>query len=344
MKKVFRFFCTATSAAAILATVVSMSACNNHEHVWGGWQHDADGHWRVCTEEGCDAEDREAHSGTPCVYCGYGFKALSFGFTEGGDAAHADFAREANEWFAAQGEAEGFTYDFAGTDFSKLNDDTLENYDMVIFLNDRPSDPEQQAAFERFIKGGGAWIGFHSCAFSLVEDHWYSWFETFATLQSRLAVRLIVSFSQVRSEYMHLLKYRIDAFLQEPFEMNVLHEHLLRQNQEARESACWQNELHSQINTLLMQMMIPSHLNGFQYLCIACETAMETPTNRQIVMKHLYSMTARRCHTTAERVEKCIRTAVHAAQLPPFFLQVFHDDPTSRKVVMYVYACLKGIA
>lgn len=180
--------------------------------------------------------------------------------------------------------------------------------------------------------------------FSLVEDHWYSWFETFATLQSRLAVRLIVSFSQVRSEYMHLLKYRIDAFLQEPFEMNVLHEHLLRQNQEAWESACWQNELHSQINTLLMQMMIPSHLNGFQYLCIACETAMETPTNRQIVMKHLYSMTARRCHTTAERVEKCIRTAVHAAQLPPFFLQVFHDDPTSRKVVMYVYACLKGIA
>ena len=139
MKKVFRFFCTATSAAAILATVVSMSACNNHEHVWGDWQHDADGHWRVCTEEGCDAEDRDAHSGTPCVYCGYGFKALSFGFTEGGDAAHADFAREANEWFAAQGEAEGFTYDFAGTDFSKLNDDTLENYDMVIFLNDRPS-------------------------------------------------------------------------------------------------------------------------------------------------------------------------------------------------------------
>lgn len=182
MKKVFRFFCTATSAAAILATVVSMSACNNHEHVWGGWQHDADGHWRVCTEEGCDAEDREAHSGTPCVYCGYGFKALSFGFTEGGDAAHADFAREANEWFAAQGEAEGFTYDFAGTDFSKLNDNTLENYDMVIFLNDRPSDPEQQAAFERFIKGGGAWIGFHSCAFSLVEDHdesqgYWSWYQ-----------------------------------------------------------------------------------------------------------------------------------------------------------------------
>ena len=160
-----------------------MSACNTHEHVWSDWRRDADGHWRVCTEEGCDAEDgRAAHTGEPCIYCGYGFKALSFGFTEGGDAAHADFAREANEWFAAQGEAEGFTYDFAGTDFSKLNDVTLENYDMVIFLNDRPSDPEQQAAFERFIKGGGAWIGFHSCAFSLVEDHdesrgYWSWYQ-----------------------------------------------------------------------------------------------------------------------------------------------------------------------
>lgn len=52
--------------------------------------------------------------------------------------------------------------------------------------------------------------------FSLVEDRWYSWFETFATLQSRLAVRLIVSFSQIRSEYMHLLKYRIDSFCRSP--------------------------------------------------------------------------------------------------------------------------------
>lgn len=180
--------------------------------------------------------------------------------------------------------------------------------------------------------------------FSLVEDRWYSWFETFATLQSRLAVRLIVSFSQIRSEYMHLLKYRIDSFLQEPFEMGVLHEHLLKQCQEAKESACWQSEVQNKIITLLMQMMIPSHLSGFQYLRIACEAAMDTPTNRQIVMKHLYSLTARRCHTTAERVEKCIRTAIHSAHIPPFFLEVFHDDPTNRKVVMYVYTCLKGVA
>ena len=158
--------------------------------------------------------------------------------------------------------------------------------------------------------------------FSLVEDHWYSWFETVATLQSRLAVRLIFSFSQIRSEYMHLLK----------------------QCQEAKESACWQSEVQNKIITLLMQMMIPSHLSGFQYLRIACEAAMETPTNRQIVMKHLYSLTARRCHTTAERVEKCIRTAIHSAHIPPFFLEVFHDDPTNRKVVMYVYTCVKGVA
>ena len=102
--------------------------------------------------------------------------------------------------------------------------------------------------------------------------------------------------------------------------------------------------MQNKIITLLMQMMIPSHLSGFQYLRIACEAAMETPTNRQIVMKHLYSLTARRCHTTAERVEKCIRTAIHSAHIPPFFLEVFHDDPTNRKVVMYVYTCLKGVA
>ena len=60
-------------------------------------------------------------------------------------------------------------------------------------------------------------------------------------------------------------------------------------------------------------------------------------------MKNIYSITARRCHSTSSRVEKCIRSAIHARTCPTSYLQLFHGDPTSRKVIMYVYTYLKGI-
>ena len=134
-KKPRLFSLAALCIALPISCAFAFSGCDTHTHVWGDWQRSETEHWRVCTE--CNEEERGAHTGEPCADCGYGFKALAFGFTEGGDAAHADFAREANEWFAAQGEENGFTYDFAGSDFSLLNDDTLAGYDMVIFLNDR---------------------------------------------------------------------------------------------------------------------------------------------------------------------------------------------------------------
>lgn len=179
-KKPRLFSLAALCVALPIACMAAFSGCETHTHTWGDWQRSEGEHWRVCEE--CDAEERGAHTGEPCADCGYGFKALAFGFTEGGDAAHADFAREANEWFAAQGEENGFTYDFAGSDFSLLNDDTLAGYDMVIFLNDRPHERSQQEAFERFMEGGGAWIGFHACAFSMVDskeesEGYWSWYQ-----------------------------------------------------------------------------------------------------------------------------------------------------------------------
>ncbi len=183
MKKTIRSLAVAALTLTWLAaTAVCVAACETHTHVWGEWQRSATEHWRFCTVEGCNEEQRGTHAGAPCSSCAYGFKALAFGFTEGGDAAHADFAREANEWFPAQGEKLGFTYDFAGNDYSLLNDETLSQYDMVIFLNDRPYAAEQQQAFRNFMEDGGAWLGFHSCAFSMVDskeesDGYWTWYQ-----------------------------------------------------------------------------------------------------------------------------------------------------------------------
>lgn len=172
-----------SSAAAVAASLfacamlVPVTACG-HTHVWGDWQRSGTEHWRVCTVQGCTEEQRAVHSGEPCSVCGYGFRVLAFGFDENGDPAHADFAKEAEVWFAERGNELGFSFDFVNTDYTKLNDENLANYDVVMFLNDRPHDEGPKAALEKFMKEGGAFMGFHACAFSMEgnNEHW-TWYQ-----------------------------------------------------------------------------------------------------------------------------------------------------------------------
>lgn len=187
MKKAFRLLGTTLLACALLSvTAISMAACTgteaeSHTHVWGAWQRDEAEHWRVCLDEECGVCVSEAHTDGTCTTCAYGLKVLAFGYTQGGDTAHADFAREANEWFPEQGEKLGFTYTFGGTDFSALTDENLENYDLVMFLNNMPGGTQQQEAFRRYMENGGAFMAFHSAGFAMWNDRtppteWYDWY------------------------------------------------------------------------------------------------------------------------------------------------------------------------
>jgi len=164
------------SIAAVSAVVLSMAGCAMHEHKWE-WKRSETEHWQECE---CGEERlREAHTDDAeyvCEYCAE-FKALSLGFDKGGDTAHSDFAQEANRWFPKMGKEYGFIYDFS-TDLGKLNEENLANYDLVIFLNNRPFDIDQQEAFKNYMENGGAWLGFHACAFCMDSDnpHW-AWYQ-----------------------------------------------------------------------------------------------------------------------------------------------------------------------
>lgn len=152
-----------------------------HTHIWAEWERDEFEHWRVCTVENCKKEEREIHSEGTCSECAYGLRILSFGFDQGGDPAHSDFAREANAWFSEQGEKLGFSYTYAGNNFSALNDKNLENYDLIMFLNNIPGGAEQQEAFRKYMDNGGAFIAFHSAGFAMWDGHtppsdWYDWY------------------------------------------------------------------------------------------------------------------------------------------------------------------------
>lgn len=109
------------------------------------------------------------------------FHVLAF-YTAQHDLAHISFVEEANVRFPEMGKANGFTYE-ATSDWSRLNETEVRKYDVLLFLDTRPEDPNVRAAFEAYMKSGGAWMGFHFSAFAMdgtdynIDWKWYH--ETF---------------------------------------------------------------------------------------------------------------------------------------------------------------------
>jgi hypothetical protein len=106
-----------------------------------------------------------------------GIKVIGF-FTAKNDQAHISFVHEANKWFYKAGAENKFHYD-STNNWNQLNDTTLSKYAVVIFLDTRPEVKEQRDAFERYMKNGGSWIGFHFAGFALTPSaypqnwNWY---------------------------------------------------------------------------------------------------------------------------------------------------------------------------
>ena len=102
------------------------------------------------------------------------FKVIAF-YTGKNDLAHISFVHEANEWFPKAASQNNFTYE-ATTNWSDLNTDFLAHYQVVLFLDTRPDEPAQRAAFQYYMEHGGAWMGFHFAAFAMndsgVKQNW----------------------------------------------------------------------------------------------------------------------------------------------------------------------------
>lgn len=93
------------------------------------------------------------------------FKVIAF-YTAKNDQAHVSFVKEANEWFSKESAKHHFHYK-AADQWNQLNPDTLSHYQVVIFLDTRPDDPDQRKAFEEYMEKGGSFMGFHFSAFAL---------------------------------------------------------------------------------------------------------------------------------------------------------------------------------
>lgn len=182
MKNLTKIFgATAMAAVAVFAT----AACETtkpHTHVWE-WKRTATEHWQVCS---CGEERLlDTHENGVCDTCAE-FKALAFGFTEGGDTAHADFAAEANVWFKQKGQELGFIYDSVDTGkngWGALNEEAVEEYNLIVLLNDKPASEESRVVFRNYMENGGACVAFHAAGFAMWNPdpftpptEWEGWF------------------------------------------------------------------------------------------------------------------------------------------------------------------------
>ncbi|MDB5256777.1 MAG: Carbohydrate binding family 6 [Chitinophagaceae bacterium] len=98
------------------------------------------------------------------------FKVIAF-YSASFDVAHISFAHEANGWFAEQAEKYNFQYD-STKNWDNLNASFLANYQVVMFLDDQPASASQRSAFQKYMEGGGGFIGFHVCAFNTNASDW----------------------------------------------------------------------------------------------------------------------------------------------------------------------------
>jgi hypothetical protein len=93
------------------------------------------------------------------------FSVVAF-YTGTNDRAHVSFVNEANKWFSQMADKYNFEY-HSTNNWNNMTDEFISEYQVVIFLDTRPELPSQREAFRKYMENGGAWMGFHFCAFAL---------------------------------------------------------------------------------------------------------------------------------------------------------------------------------
>ncbi len=109
------------------------------------------------------------------------YKVVAF-YTGKNDPAHISFVHEVDKWLTELAKDSCFEYE-STNDWNRLNKDNLSGVDVVVFLDTRPDSLPNRLAFQNYMENGGAWLGFHFCAFALdgstYPQNWDWYHETF---------------------------------------------------------------------------------------------------------------------------------------------------------------------
>ncbi|WP_200976451.1 ThuA domain-containing protein [Echinicola sp. 20G] len=104
------------------------------------------------------------------------FKVIAF-YSKTVEKAHVDFADDAIKFFKDLTIGNGFVFDTT-SNMADLKLDKINQYDLVMMLNDFPHNQDQRRAFEEYMENGGGWYGFHVTAYNDKTTGW-PWFVNF---------------------------------------------------------------------------------------------------------------------------------------------------------------------
>jgi type 1 glutamine amidotransferase len=89
---------------------------------------------------------------------------------------HIDFAYDAIRFYSNLAKQKNFAFDTT-SNWENCNE-RLKEYQVVLWLNDFPHAEAQRTAFQNYMDGGGAWLGFHVSGYNDRTTHW-PWFVHF---------------------------------------------------------------------------------------------------------------------------------------------------------------------
>jgi uncharacterized protein len=104
------------------------------------------------------------------------FKVLAF-YSNKVERDHTDFSRDAIKFFKTLTKGDGFVFDTT-SHMSDLNEQKLNDYSLIMMLNDFPHTTEERSAFTKYMESGGGWLGFHVAAYNDKDTQW-PWFVEF---------------------------------------------------------------------------------------------------------------------------------------------------------------------
>ncbi len=104
------------------------------------------------------------------------FKVLAF-YSQHTEPDHVEFGEEAIRFLSGLAKKDHFTLQTT-TNFEDLSRASLKQYQLVIWLNDRPSSPREREGFAQYMDSGGGWLGFHIAGYNDSSTNW-PWFVAF---------------------------------------------------------------------------------------------------------------------------------------------------------------------
>jgi YVTN family beta-propeller protein len=104
------------------------------------------------------------------------FHVLAF-YSPTAEPDHVQFAEGALKFFSSITAKDNFAFD-STTDWANMNVSYLKKYQVVVWLNESPTNAGQRRAFQQYMETGGAWLGFHAAGYNDKDTNW-PWYVEF---------------------------------------------------------------------------------------------------------------------------------------------------------------------